>query len=138
MIKATDKEFIVGQTLSEALRRELQIGNFDVKEQILLEMAGEVDNLQEVIQMTEKPSVKVAASYKRFIALHRLWVTLQERELQGKSDSKASILAFLMLQLQNVMKAIQMPVEQSETLLQALLTRLDEVESGSLDNKTVE
>jgi len=118
--------------LSEQLRTALSLTG-DPKDRILVEVAAETDNLQEIINKQDpplKPTVKAQASTRRVNALRHLWDILNDREEKLQSKTLVTLMANMMRELRTVMQECELPRETMEVVMQGLMARLEEAGKG--------
>jgi len=107
----------------------------DPKDRLILELAGEIDNLERVIKNVKQNSIKAQASTRRVNALEKLWKILAERESKQLSENAATLLAGMMRKLKGVLSKLDTSPEQIETILNGLMVEIEKDEGEKMKRR---
>jgi hypothetical protein len=111
--------------LSEQIAEELRL-NTDPEDQILREIAGEADRLDDLIDSKYlKSSQKVTASARRALILGQLHDLVRLRRENEAKESVVQAIANLVRLLQIVLDEVNTPKELKQTIVNNLLAKLE-------------
>jgi hypothetical protein len=111
------------------------------EDRVPMEMGREIDRLENILDDSKnaylKPNVKIIAIGKRVSALSDLYKLIHDRRDRLKQEGGATLVATLMLGLQEVMGELNLAHEIKTALIQNLLRKVEEEEKRKSDRRKV-
>jgi len=108
---------------SEQMREKLGLTS-EPRDQLILELAGEVDNLADCITNLRNFGLRAQCSSRRVIALNALHTLIQLRETEKLNQNMVSVVASILREVKKVMIDNQIPTAQVTTMLYELMDRI--------------
>lgn len=123
-------ELIYGAAFTEQLRTAMELTG-DPQDRIILEIGREIERMDELLDTTKagnflKQSQKAVVMRSRAEVLTRLYDLIQERRDRLEQEGGATLIAQMVIKLQEVLDDLKIAQELRTAVIQNLLVKIEE------------
>ena len=114
---------MLGPTLSEHVIESLGLSG-DFRDRMIVEVAAEVDNLENDRRLLTRPAVKAQVSTRRVKAIQAMHNMVVDRDEKDARESAVVLVAALMRHVRDTLRELSIEPEMVQTILTTLMAKV--------------